>query len=134
MKSIQEVGTILLLLCQNDILFATGEESECPSGTIDDGEGSCINPYYSSDDSSSSDDYEESSSDDDYRRSGNPHAHIDMDNDPAGKKVLKWLFNILIAHIMSLFYGEQVSCNEYLNLRGFKYYQESSSFYQELAW
>ena len=94
MKSIASalslVGTILLLLCQNDILFATGEESECPSGTIDDGEGSCVNPNYSSDDiSSSSDDFgEEDSSDDDYnsqQRSGNPHAHIDMDNDPAGK-------------------------------------------------
>ena len=90
MKSIASalslVGTILLLLCQNDILFATGEESECPNGTIDDGEGSCVNPYYSSDDISSSD--EEDSSDDDYnsqQRSGNPHAHIDMDNDPAGK-------------------------------------------------
>ena len=83
-SSLSLVGTILLILCQNDILFVTGEESECPSGTIDDGEGSCINPYYSSDDSSSSDE-EESSSDDDYRRSGNPHAHIDMDNDPAGK-------------------------------------------------
>lgn len=81
------VGTILLLLFQNDIiLFATGEEYSCPSGTVDDGEGSCVNPYYSRDDdiSSSSDD-EEDSSDDDYRRSGNPHAHIDMDNDPAGK-------------------------------------------------
>ena len=76
------VGTILLF--QNDILFATGEEYSCPSGTIDDGQGSCVNPYYS-DISSSSDDYEEDSSDDDYRRSGNPHAHIDMDNDPAGK-------------------------------------------------
>ena len=94
MKSIASalslVGTILLLLCQNDILFATGEESECPDGTIDDGEGSCVNPYYSSDDISSSSS-DEDSSDDDYRRSGNPHAHIDMDNDPAGKKVLKWL-------------------------------------------
>jgi len=90
-RALSLVGTILLLLCQNDILFATGEESECPSGTVDNGQGSCVNPDYSSDDkSSSSDDFflEEDSSDDDYnsqQRSGNPHAHIDMDNDPAGK-------------------------------------------------
>jgi len=84
---IQDIFSTLLasaiaLYCQNNISFIAGEES-CPSGTVDDGSGSCVNPYYDGgdDDKSSLDDDEEEDSSDDYsgggQYTGNPHAHID---------------------------------------------------------
>ena len=90
---------------------ATEEEGSCPGGTIDDGTGSCVNPYAypdgeSSDDENSSDDYYEDSSDDgDAPLRGNPNAHVDETQDPE---------------------DHRASCDRYLHLDGFKDFQESS--------
>jgi len=99
-------------------IFIAAEES-CPGGSINDA-GQCINPSFYEDESSSDDDsLDESSGDssddgEDYNVfNGNPNAHVDESTDPSENRA---------------------NCNEYLDMRGLKDFQETSSFFQEMSW
>ena len=103
-------------------LHVVKADESCPGGV--DEAGQCVNPAFV-DESSSEDswDSEDSEDDEDYdelkklERShidiGNPHAHFDEDRDPEYNRA---------------------SCDHYMDLRGHREFDSSSSFFQEISW